>query len=236
MYKSFCYCLLLLVLAVAACGNKTKATAVLPPEQLPPYDTLKAHIKQKQQLISAAYAQADSSTRDSLIRVAQQYLLTTITTDLFQQWYNTPWDFNGITNTPRKGKVACGYFVTSVLCDAGFQLPRLGWAQLASETMIKKLNPAVKKFSNKSISDFEAWFKDKPDGLYIVGLDCHVGFVSKIKGRLQFTHSSYYEPETGVMSQDLEGHNPLNDSKYRVLGQILHREMVVNWITGTRYQ
>ncbi|MFN8297818.1 MAG: hypothetical protein U0T75_01835 [Chitinophagales bacterium] len=230
------YLLLIGFALLVSCNSKLQTVAAQSAQPLPNYDTLKANIRQQQAAIRAAYLQADTIMRDSLVTVTQQYLLRIITTDLFQQWYNTPWDFNGITNTPGKGKLACGYFVTSVLADAGFNIPRLAWAQLASETMIKKLNPAVKKFSNKTIEEFEAYVKSKSDGLYIVGLDCHVGFVSKVKGKLLFTHSSYYQPDIGVMSEELQGHNPLNDSKYRVLGPMLHREMVVNWIMGNKYQ
>lgn len=34
-------------------------------------------------------------------------------------WYGTPWDFNGCTTEPGKGSIACGYFVSTVLRDAG---------------------------------------------------------------------------------------------------------------------
>jgi hypothetical protein len=71
--------------------------------------------------------------------------------------------------------------------------------------------------------------------LYIAGLDSHVGYIYKSGRKLRFVHSNYYYPEIGVMSEPLEGVNPLNDSEYRVIGKLLSAEMVKNWITGKEY-
>ncbi|MFN8286927.1 MAG: hypothetical protein U0V74_09260 [Chitinophagales bacterium] len=223
-----------LLFYTSACNGKpaTPAAATVISK---PYDSLKAEIERARLNYLKQYNNSNAASKDSLVTEAHNYLLRTITTDIFQQWYNTPWSFYGNTKKPGSGSIACGYFVTTVLKDAGFNIPATAWAQLASESMIVKLNPAVKRFSRKSIEEFTETFKNEPDGLYIVGLDCHVGFVSKINGELQFTHSSYYQPDIGVMSENPKGHNPLNDSKYRVLGEILHRDMVVNWIKGTKY-
>ncbi|WP_165021070.1 hypothetical protein [Dysgonomonas sp. ZJ279] len=38
-----------------------------------------------------------------------------------------------------------------------------------------------------------------------------------------------------VPSEPLIGRNPLNDSKYRVIGKIMDKEMVRNWILNTPY-
>lgn len=79
------------------------------------------------------------------------------------------------------------------------------------------------------------YLNNQGDGLYIVGLDYHIGFISKLGNHYRFIHSSYYHPETGVMAEPLEGHNPLNDSSYRVIGKLLDSEMIKNWINGVNY-
>ncbi|MCD8529123.1 MAG: hypothetical protein LRY27_04010 [Chitinophagales bacterium] len=67
-------------------------------------------------------------------------------------WYGTPWDFNGISTIPNQGKIACGYFVYTLLEDAGFKLQRIKLSQAASETSIKALIPesSIQRFSNVS--------------------------------------------------------------------------------------
>ena len=194
------------------------------------YPELIAQVKKKQTEIKAAYLKADSTERDSIIVVAQDYLLKTITTDFFNHWYGTEWDFNGTTRTPREGKIACGYFITTVLSDAGFKIPRVYWAQQASEYYIKRMTSDIKRYSNVSIEKVMTYFQGREDGLYVVGLDSHVGFVYKRGKKLQFVHASYYNPKEGVKSENLDSKNPLSESEYRVIGRILDKEMVRRWI------
>lgn len=219
-----------------ACNYPAPGPKAIPVEPTITYDSLKHEMQLMREAVYKQYITARPSVQDSLVKATRAYLLSAITGNFFTHWYNTPWNFYGNTRVPKQGTIACGYFVTTVLQDAGFNIPRTAWAQLASETMMKKMNPDVKRYSNVSMAEFEKAFTGKPDGLYIVGLDMHVGFISKVNGQLQFIHSSYYEPAIGVMSQALQGHNPLNDSKYRVLAEILHKEMVVNWILNKRYE
>ena len=65
-----------------------------------------------------------------MITTARAYLLTAIDAH-FEHWKGTPWDFNGTTRIPGQGTIACGYFVTTALQDAGFDLPRYRCGQMA---------------------------------------------------------------------------------------------------------
>ncbi|MCD4654354.1 hypothetical protein K8T06_10535 [bacterium] len=139
-------------------------------------------------------------------------------------WIGTPWDFNGISQTPNAGKIACGYFVTAVLHDAGFNIDRRKLAQQPSENIIKTMisdENRIHRFSHTSMEDFNSFMKDAADGVYIVGLDIHVGFIIKTKDETCFIHSSYYDPPLSVIKQALDEESPLKDSKYRVIGNIL---------------
>ncbi len=200
------------------------------------YQNLKNNISLKQQAIQKLYTTVSATEKDSLVRAAKTYLFDKIRNDLFTEWYGTPWDFYGTTQVPREGKIACGYFVTTVLRDAGFNIPRVKWAQLASEIMIKKISRDIKRFHNSPVEDVEKYINTKEDGLYIVGLDTHVGFIMKKGKEVLFVHSNYYQRSIGVMKEPLKGLNPLNDSKYRVVGKILDDEMVRNWILGVRVE
>jgi hypothetical protein len=191
------------------------------------YPELKASILQHRAEYNAAYA--TSTRKDTVITTARAYLLGAIDAQ-FEHWKGTPWDFNGITRTPGEGSIACGYFVTTVLQDAGFDLPRYKWAQLAAEPMIRKVSPAGKAFSEVPVATVEAWLRQQGDGLYAVGLDNHVGFIRVKDGRALFVHSNYYQREIGVMAEPLNGRNPLAYSRYRYIGELLDDEMIQRWL------
>lgn len=191
------------------------------------YTALKASIAQHRTELGAAYAA--STRKDTVITAARTYLLTAIDAQ-FEHWKGTRWDFNGTTRVPREGTIACGYFVTTVLQDAGFDLPRFTWAQLAAEPMIRKVAPTGKAFSDRPVSEVEEWLRQQGDGLYAVGLDNHVGFIRVKGGKALFVHSNYYRREVGVMAEPLQGRNPLADSRYRYIGRLLDDAMLVRWL------
>ncbi|MDR0233156.1 MAG: hypothetical protein LBI82_13740 [Dysgonamonadaceae bacterium] len=200
------------------------------------YEGLKKRITEKQQYFSTIYTSSDSAKQKDVVQQAQAYLTTIISDSLFFHWYGTPWDFNGTTKVPKQGNIACGYFVTAILSDAGFQIPRVKWAQSASEPVIVKIASNIQRFRNQPMSKVIDYLNKQGNGLYIVGLDCHVGFIFKSENKLRFIHANYYYPKIGVMSEPLEGLNPLNDSKYRIIGKLLDMEMAENWLKGAVYK
>ncbi|MFZ1693251.1 MAG: hypothetical protein WAT74_08655 [Flavobacteriales bacterium] len=198
----------------------------------PSYSDTKHAIESKRLEFARTYSAADSLTRLAIIDSARAYLFDRITLDILPAWHGTRWDFNGTTRTPKQGTIACGYFVNTVLQDAGFRLPRIKWSQMAAEPITVKTSHAIKRFRNRPVSEVEAYIREQGDGLYKVGLDNHVGFIVKRGPSIRFVHSNYYKPEVGVMSEPLDGNNPLAHSSYRIVGQLLGDAMMVAWITG----
>lgn len=196
------------------------------------YTALKQRIEQRRLAFAASYATADSAGRAAVVDSARTYLFDRIAQDVLPAWYGTPWDFNGTTRTPGTGAIACGYFVNTVLQDAGFRLPRIKWSQMAAEPITIKTCYRIKRFRDRPVQEVLAYIKEQGDGLYKVGLDSHVGFIVARKDVVRFVHSNYYQRETGVMSEPLEGHNPLAHSRYRIVGSLLGDAMMVAWITG----
>lgn len=115
----------------------------------PDYSAIKQRIEADRLAFAASYVQADSAGRTVLIDSARAYLFDRITEDILPAWHGTPWDFNGTTRTPRSGTIACGYFVNTVLQDAGFRLPRIKWSQMASEPITVKLSHRIKRFRDR---------------------------------------------------------------------------------------
>ncbi len=151
----------------------------------------------------------------------EQRLTSFITDSLLPSWYGTEWNFYGTTETPGKGTIACGYFVTTVLRDAGINLNRVKLAQCASEEMIKKVTrkESISRYRNQSLQGFIFKMLQKEPGLYIVGLDFHTGFIYHNGKELFFIHSSYAYPKKVVIENAAQS-GVLSASKYKVTGKV----------------
>jgi hypothetical protein len=99
------------------------------------YDTLRVVLIQTQR----KYNKGDSS-----IYSARTYLMKTLKQQIFPSWYGTSWDFNGYTEKPLNGKIACGYFVTTTLKHIGFNLNRYKIAQQDAYTIMKVISEKIK--------------------------------------------------------------------------------------------
>ena len=151
----------------------------------------------------------------------QEAFIAAVCDSIIPYWIGTKWDFNGITETPGKGTIACGYFVTTVLRDAGVKINRIALAQCASEVMIQKLVAAkyINRYRNISLQTFIEEIKEHGKGLYITGLDNHTGFILYDNSGVWFIHSSYLIPGC-VVKQNATINPILAASKYRVVGKI----------------
>ena len=133
----------------------------------------------------------------------------------------TAWDFSGMSRTPQQGAIACGYFVTTTLEQAGVELERVRLAQAASETMILATTPeeTVRRFSNASLESFLKALRVQGEGYYVVGLDSHTGFLKVDRdGKVVFIHSG---PGRGVVRQAPADAVELAESRYRVTGKLV---------------
>lgn len=134
-------------------------------------------------------------------------------------WIGTPWDFNGVTQKPNEGFIACGYLVTTILRDAGVNINRVKMAQCASEQMINSLTTKKENYSKLSFEDFIAKVKGKGIGISIIGLDNHTGFLYNDGKEMYFIHSSYVGE--GKLAKEIANENQiLMHSKYKVVGFI----------------
>lgn len=224
--------LLILLLLFCACGSNNAQKV----SRFASYDSLKSFVKELKAEFNTAYKSASESQKDSILKAANDSLSKLIINDYFGHWYGTAWEFEGTTRTPKEGTIACGYFVTTVLEDAGFNIPRVKWACVPSETMIKGMTKKLKHIINRPVSEVEEYIRKSGKGLYVVGLDNHTGFIYNDGTIIRFVHSNYYLPQEGVMEQELDSHNPLKNSKYRVIGKILDDAMMKSWILNKRME
>jgi hypothetical protein len=159
-----------------------------------------------------------------------------VTDSIIPYWYGTKWNFYGNTQTPQKGTIACGYFVTTVLKDAGCPINRVKLAQYAAEKIVTELvnMKLIKRYSNVPLDEFITDVKQQGHGLFIIGLDNHVGFLLNDDKEVWFIHSSFVSPGC-VAKQDASVNAILRASKYRITGKISDDEIfIAKWFENLR--
>jgi hypothetical protein len=165
---------------------------------------------------------------------ARAHLMRSIEAELLPRWVGTDWEFYGTTDTPQSGAIACGHFVGTVLRDAGFQLDRLAVGRLPSELIVDLFaEPSHKRrFRGQTSEEVAAQLRELPEGLYVVGLDFHVGLLVRAGEGLAFCNAS---PYAGVICED-PAESPDFVSKYRVVGPLLTDAAVDRWMAGERFE
>jgi hypothetical protein len=230
--------LLLLPLLIISCHNRrikpvSKAnTSVEMVISDVSYQDVVANIDSLRLLLQKEYTSGSYQVKATVLSYSKKALVRSIGTDLFNFWEGTPWDYNGTTVIPNQGKIACGYFVTTLLKDAGVQLDRQKLAVCASFTMMKTLTSqqSVKNLSSMSYAEFTNYTGQFGNAVFVVGLDFHTGFIVNVKGQSWFIHSNYIN-RVGVMKERVEESLALQASKTRYITCLTeNKKFLLNWL------
>jgi hypothetical protein len=200
------------------------------------YDMVKTDIALKKKKFKERYVAASSQKeKKKILSEAGQYLHKNLVDTIFPYWYGTAWDFNGYTDKPGEGLVACGYFVSTPLKHCGFNVNRFKLAQQASLEIVKRLSCGDSVWSYSGINSWQFLQKTKGrvrDGLYVIGLDNHVGYLLYEKGEVYFIHSSYLNPGS-VVREKASGSLALATSEVFVMCNISsNAKLIKKWIIG----
>lgn len=162
-----------------------------------------------------------TNSQEDVLRRAKFLFEEKLTETVFPYWLGTDYDFYGQTQIPGKGQIACGYFVSTVLEDMGIELDRVGLARMASEQMIKTLvqSKYIKRYSNQSIKRMISDIEFEGDGIYVIGLDTHTGFLVRRDDLTYFVHASGRNPWEVIEEPAIDS-RVLNESAYRVTGNL----------------
>ncbi len=203
------------------------------------YSVLSEDLEEHRRRLSADYRRTTSNTERMEILAQARKLLELSLPRLMRCWLGTPWDFNGIAHEPGHGKVACGYFVSSVLQDAGFRVEWAPLAQQASQNILGTFLPPDDMKIRVGV-DYEQFLSEVlscGNGIHIVGLDSHVAFlVVTDGGEIHFIHSSGASPYC-VVDESREDARVLRRSNYRVTGNLTaNSELIRNWLLGARFK
>ena len=198
------------------------------------YNQHLAEILSEKGKLNTSYMGGDSTKQHKLITTTKEYIYTQLIDTIFPSWYGTEWDFNGYSNVPKKGLIACGYFVSTILKHIGFNLDRYKLAQQYSSGIVKSLCNNIQYVRDNDTEKLFRYINSKPNQLYVVGLDNHVGFISKEKDGIYFIHSSYLGP-VAVVKEKAQTAEALIGSNLFVLGQLTeNHSLITSWLTDAQ--
>jgi hypothetical protein len=163
----------------------------------------------------------NSQTKAKVKEAARKYLVKTIIEDIIPAWYGTPWHMGKDDDAEyphQKGKrISCSYFVTAVLQNVGFVFDsRKKWANSRALYIQTSLTDKdqVQRFYGISAKGFSRKLLELKEGLYLVGLNCHIGFIWIKDHKAWFIHSNYVDPQEGVVREPVAtSHAIINSEK-----------------------
>ena len=212
-------------------GEADKSLAIA---KWPDYETAKKAVAERRQKLSERWQAAGPAEKEGLLREAAAAFSDIVGNQLAPYWYGTPWDFNGTTEIPGEGKIACGYFVCTLMKHAGLQVERVRLSQQASQNIILTLTsaPWMHKGHGMPLAPFVEKIKALGPGVSLVGLDNHVGILWHDGTELWFVHSTVAETRAVIKERASES-RVLDNSKYRIVGQITaDPELLAAWLTA----
>ena len=193
------------------------------------YSSTKQKVENERAALKAKYSTSSNKTQnlDETRKLLTEYLYN----DIFNHWYTTKWSFEGHTETPKQGTIACGYFVSTTLRDVGFNLNRYKLAQKSPEEEAKVIacGTSIEKRENISKQELKNYFLKQKDGIYFIGLDFHVGYIYKNNQEVYFIHSNYIENK-GVMKETIENSKAIVSSKYFIVSITHNDNLIKKWL------
>ncbi|MGC4113079.1 MAG: hypothetical protein QM765_11880 [Myxococcales bacterium] len=180
-------------LLAATAAALTLSALSAEPDAATRYADALARLEKDRAELAAQYQKGKAKERPEVLSRARDRLSRALDEELVPAWYGTPWEFYGVSETPGSGAIACGYFVSTVLRDAGLRVERVRMAQQASEYIVRSLAPAARilRLKNQTNAQVIDQVRKQGDGWYVVGLDYHVGFIRIDGDAARFCHSSY---------------------------------------------
>lgn len=196
------------------------------------YLTLSADLEKRRAAMEKRHRAARTEKDRAVIEDEARVDLEKTLPAMMRCWLGTPWDFNGTAPGPGQGKIACGYFVSTVLRDAGFRVDRYKLAQQASEHILQTFvdRKAFHLSAGKPYETFVSSVSKVEPGICLVGLDSHVGFLINDAQGFRMVHSSGSAPWC-VVDESRNEAGVLQRSSYRLVGNLTaDRALIRKWL------
>jgi len=201
------------------------------------YAVLKEEAERWRKEFGQRHREARSDAARKVVIGDARVFLETVLPDMMACWLGTPWDFNGTSETPGEGNIACGYFVATLLRDAGFRVHRYRLARQPSQNILRTFLPQSELSLRVGVpyETYATELRSMDPGIRIVGLDTHVGFIVSGGDHFRFVHSSGSEPWC-VVDESEEDAAVLEKSNYRVQGSLTANPAVIRkWLLGEKF-
>jgi len=171
--------------------------------------------------LAVRYQKARTAAERGAVEGDARIILEKALPAMMHCWLGTTWDFNGTAKGPGRGKIACGYFVATVLQDAGFRVDRYQLAQQASGNIMQSFlaKDACALTVGEDYQAFASRVEKREPGVYVVGLDTHVAFLVVGNDGFRFIHSSGSRPWC-VVDESRADAGALQRSSWRMLGNL----------------
>ena len=200
------------------------------------YAVLKEEAERWRKDLAKRHAAARTPEEKEKVLNETRNFLEKLLPEMMLCWLGTPWDFHGTAEGPGQGKIACGYFVSTVLRDAGFRVDRYKLAQQASQNILGSFLPkeSMEVQAGVPYATYAAKLNKAERGVRIVGLDSHVAFIVTGPEGFRFIHSSGSKPWC-VVNESEQDAEVLRRSNYRVQGLLTgDREVLKRWLAGKK--
>jgi hypothetical protein len=222
----------------AACRDVELAARNVPKPDPEKYAVLTADLQRWRKDLAKRHREARDDQARAAVEEDARVILEQALPEMMRCWLGTPWDFNGTAARPGGGKIACGYYVATVLMDAGFRVDRYQLAQQPSENILRSFltkKDACVLSVGKKYETFATELNTAEPGIYLVGLDTHVAFiVNGADGGFRFIHSSGSKPWRVVDESPAEA-VVLQRSNWRMLGNLTADPAVIRrWLRGEK--
>ncbi len=220
----------------AAMGGLEMQVPLKPQPDPVKYATLKVELERWRKDLAARHAKANNAAERTEVEAYARVILERALPAMMRCWLGTKYDFNGTAAGPGEGTIACGYFVATVLKDAGFKVDRYKLAQQPSENILRTFLPkkACILTVGQDYQEFAAEVAKREPGVYVVGLDTHVAFIVVRDGGFHFIHASGSKPWC-VVEQGAEEAGTLRRSSWKMLGNLTRDPLVIrHWLMTDR--
>src|SRR6478609_6492850 len=84
------------------------------------YTSIKSNINTSRKQLSQSYK--ISTNKSETLNQIRDKFTNHLVNDIIPEWYGTKWSFDGYTEVPKSGSIACGYFVSTTLRDMGMNI------------------------------------------------------------------------------------------------------------------